>query len=65
MVDRRLETKGIATARSVRTFLWGGEAAPQKCPCPELSGDRYMNRCYSVSQAGEVQRGLPDLTSLK
>ena len=21
--------------------MWGGFAAPQKCPCPELSGDRY------------------------
>ena len=34
---------GIATARLVRTFLWGGFAAPQKCPCPELSGDRYTD----------------------
>ena len=38
----------IATARLVRTFLWGGFAAPQTLPGPELSGDRYISRSFEV-----------------
>ena len=34
----------IALAILVRTFLWGGEAAPQKCPCPKLYGYSYIEQ---------------------
>jgi hypothetical protein len=45
----------IAVAITLRTFLWGRRAPPQKCPRP--------NRCDYSYKSGSVQRGFASLES--
>ncbi|NJR60360.1 MAG: DUF928 domain-containing protein [Cyanobacteria bacterium CRU_2_1] len=42
----RVKSLFIAIVILVRTFLWGGGAAPQKCPCPNLTDYSYRKPLF-------------------